>query len=67
MMTSDSRGNPTTNSRYFQMITWVTKDDFKSSGDNATMSMQTWFDNHFDRKEDYIVLTGDVYENAGKL
>jgi hypothetical protein len=30
------------------------------------MSMQTWFDNHFDRKEDYIVLTGDVYENAGK-
>jgi len=66
MMTSDSRGNPTTNSRYFQMITWVTKDDFKSSGDNATMTMQMWFDNHFHRPEDYIVLTGEVYENAGK-
>jgi|TARA_B100001093_G_scaffold271505_1_gene259479 hypothetical protein len=66
MMTSDSRGNPTANSRYFQMITWVTKDDFKSSGDNATMTMQKWYENHFDRPEDYIVITGEVYDSNGK-
>lgn len=54
--------------RYFVMLTTLTKDDWTSHGPSKTrMSLTKWFSNHYENKDDYTILCGDIYKSKNTV
>ena len=50
------------------MLTTLTPDDWTSTkAGEYTMSILNWFDNHYDRPDEYRILMGEIYKSDGKV
>lgn len=54
--------------RLLVLLSNITKNDWQKHGKKGVMPMSLWAENHFDNKEDWVCLHGDIYrDNKGVI